>query len=81
MSYGEPMSQYDKSLLQRITMYALPGTNPHYKVLLQYSILQSIIPVLLRSTKFFLRTKKYYCVLQRTPVLLGTIRCYSSTFS
>ena len=44
------------------------GTNPHYKVLLQYSVLQSIIPVLLRTAKFLLRTKKYYSVLQRTPV-------------
>ena len=66
-----------------------------YKVLLQYySVLQSTIPVLLRTTKYYSSTTLYYKVLLQyysvlqsttlvlqstTPVLLCTTKYYSST--
>ena len=65
------------------------STTLYCKVLLQYySVLQSAIPVLLCTTKYYsskycnvlLCTTKYYSVLQRTtPVRLCTTKYYSST--
>ena len=57
------------------------STTLYCKVLLQYySVLQSAIPVLLCTTKYYSSTTLYYTVLQRTtPVLLCTTKYYSST--
>ena len=64
------------------------STTLYYKVLLQYySVLQSITPVLVRTTKYYSSTTPYYKVLLRyysvlqcnTPVLFRTTKCYSST--
>ena len=55
------------------------STTLYCKVLLQYySVLQSAIPVLLCTTKYYSSTTLYYTVLQRTtPVLLCTTKYYS----
>lgn len=50
------------------------GTNPHYKVLLQYSVLQSIIPVLLNFYSVLKSIIPYYKELRYSLVLLGVTR-------
>ena len=60
-------------------MRSVAGWDESIKVLLQYySVLQSAIPVLLCTTKYYSSTTLYYTVLQRTtPVLLCTTKYYS----
>ena len=49
------------------------STTLYCKVLLQYySVLQSVIPVLLCTTKYYSSTTLYYTVLQRTVLLCAT---------
>lgn len=81
LSYGEPMSQYDKSLLQRITMYALRcstrvliHTTKYYSSIPYCKVLFRYYSVALNFSSVLKSIIAYYKELRYSLVLLGVTR-------